>query len=332
MQWTDLIAPDVPAAIARRLAGDVYTAGNITVVRRIDRQSAAEQTVIVPVFNQAGFIGRVLSGIVDNLSQATDLVVVVDGATDGSEAAALHFLDTAPLGRLSAATLLRADRPIFETRCDNIGFALSRGAYVFDVQADIEIRTEAFDRILTAPMRQRSEIFSVSGRSGGWFGGLVPHRERLRRFPLATVWWKLRKQTIVGCEEGDRPPIAGSFYTAETVVRGPWALRRSDLIRLGFLDQEHFFLGSDDHDLHARGWSLGLTCAYTPVQFAQGQGSTRQPRSGTNAEIYQQLSARSTENSALNRFLRSYRPRVPCRKVKPVQPAGHRDGGAARSL
>ena len=315
MQWTDLIEPDIGAAIVERLAADPYIFDNIAVVRRVEHRRDAEQTVLVPVFNQASFISRVLAGIVDNLSAASDLVVVLDGCTDDSEAAVLGFLDSALLGSLATITVLRATRPIFETRCDNIGFALSRGAHVFDVQADIEIRTPAFDRLLIAPMRQRPNIFSVSGRSGKWFGSFVPYKERMRRFPLTTALWKLTGRSSIGSEADGAAADGGCFYTAETVVRGPWAVRRSDLIRLGLLDERHFFLGFDDHDLHARATELGLTCAYVPMLSHQGEGSTRQPRSGVNAEIYAELSARSTEDSGLSRYLRQYRPRIACRRV-----------------
>ena len=114
---------------------------------------------MVPVFNQENFIRKCLAGIGDNITAPSDLVVIVDCCTDRSEAAVLSFVEEAR-GRFRRVTVLRTTYPIFETRADNLGFLLSRGDHVIEVQSDIEVLTGGFDALLKAPMQEALEIFS----------------------------------------------------------------------------------------------------------------------------------------------------------------------------
>ena len=66
---------------------------------------------------------------------------------------------------------------------------------------------------------------------------------------------------------------------------------RSVIDRLGYLDQNQFFLGNDDHDFNFRGSLVGLRCGYLDIQVKSnpGDGSTRQSRTGLNLEVYEWL-------------------------------------------
>ena len=178
---------------------------------------------------------------------------------------------------------------------------------MIDVQSDIEILTKGFDALLKAPMEERREIFSTSGRGGTWFGRLLPRRERKRRFPLRTRLWEWMGWDRVGylgtsiVEAQDHAGSAGAYALAETVMRGPWCLRRRDLIDLGLLDEANFFLGYDDQDLNARGYVKGLRCAYVPMRF-DSPIETRVD--ATDAERAQSRSLRTTSAAAHQRIPR----------------------------
>ncbi len=105
-------------------------------MRVYDSGLPAEQTFVVPVFNQESFIGGCLAGIAGHMAESSDIVIVLDCCDDGTEPAVLAYLDQAH-ERFRRVTVLRTTYPLFETRCDNLGFLLSRGRYVIEVQSDI---------------------------------------------------------------------------------------------------------------------------------------------------------------------------------------------------
>jgi glycosyltransferase involved in cell wall biosynthesis len=325
----DLIANDIEPKIVQRILQDEFVRDHIEVVRVMQLRETVRQTVIIPVFNQEPFILRCLQGVSRNLKHASDLVVILDSCTDQSEQIVLSFLLQADLSAFGRITVLRTTYPIFETRCDNLGICLSRGDYVIEIQSDIEVQSFGFDDLLEAPMRQLPQVFSTSGRGGHWFGLLLPRRERLRRFPVTTLLWEHRGVDQVGYTgmaiEQAPNHVAfqhHSFAICETIMRGPWCLRKTDLVALNLLDEVNLFLGNDDHDLHARATLIGLKCAYVPMRFNSPlkYGSTRQPRVGRNLEAYQRLSRRP-DNSYLSKFLHTYSPRQKCAFVSDDRPA-----------
>lgn len=322
LDFSRLIADDIAPQTASRVIEDELVRGHVEVLLHLPSDEMPAQTFVVPVYNQEVFVERTLAGIAANATRPSDLVVVLDCCTDGSESAVLSRLGRARSAFLRV-TVLKTIYPLFETRCDNLGFLISRGDYVIEVQSDIEVMTPGFDALLSAPMQQAPEIFSTSGRGGTWFGQLLHRRERKKRFPIRTRLWEWRGWDRVGytgtsiAEAKNHSGPVGRYATAETVMRGPWCLRRRDLIALGLLDEQNFFLGNDDHDLHARGYARGLRCAYVPMRIDSplAVGSTRQKRSGVNLESYERL-ARRPSGGYLQTFLKSYRPMRPCRYVR----------------
>ena len=318
-----LIAPDIDTNLVRRVLADEFIHGHVEVAFHADNGYPAEQTFVVPVFNQEDFIRRCLDGIGENQSAPSDLVIIVDCCSDQTESAVLAFARQSA-SRFQRITVLRTTYPLFETRCDNLGFLLSRGEYVVEVQSDIEILSGHFDQLLKVPMIEDPHIFSTSGRAGHWFGRLLPKEERRRRFPIRNLMWRslgfdrVGYSTNASLETHSRPVRApGRYARAETVVRGPLCFRRRDLLALGLLDEGNFFLGYDEYDLHARGRARGLGCAYVPMQLniPLAIGSTRQVRSGLNREAYERLRQRRSEGY-LAGFMRQYRPATPCRWVR----------------
>jgi glycosyltransferase involved in cell wall biosynthesis len=318
-----LVSPDIDRNLVRRVLSDEFVRGHVELVRHQDNGGAARQTLVVPVFNQESFIGLCLEALAANVSMPSDLVIVLDCCTDASEEGVLSVLRRWD-ARFQRLTVLRTTYPLFETRCDNLGFLLSRGDYVVEVQSDIQILAEGFDALLVGPMLADPAIFSVSGRAGHWFGRLLPKGERRRRFPVRNLIWSRLGFDRVGyltnaslADAAHESRDGSRFAQAETVVRGPLCMRRRSLLTLGLLDERNFFLGYDEYDLQARGFALGLRCAYVPMRLNSplALGSTRQERSGLNLEAYERFTRRPN-NGYLTRFLESYRPTIPCRYVR----------------
>jgi hypothetical protein len=58
-----------------------------------------------------------------------------------------------------------------------------------------------------------------------------------------------------------------TFFEWETVNRGPLLFDSQKLRDMGYLDEQNFVLGNDDHDLMARAWTeKQWRCGYMPVE------------------------------------------------------------------
>ena len=54
--------------------------------------------------------------------------------------------------------------PLFETKCDNIGFKLSKAKFVLEIQADMQMVIKGYNRILSKPFNKIQNLIAVSGR------------------------------------------------------------------------------------------------------------------------------------------------------------------------
>ena len=64
--------------------------------------------------------------------------------------------------KIVASTILHNKLPIFETACDNQGFKLAMAEFIIEVQADIHIEEQDFDRKMIFAMTKLN-LSSVSG-------------------------------------------------------------------------------------------------------------------------------------------------------------------------
>jgi len=213
----------------------------------------------MPIHNQSSILPHILNSLVRNTSGTFELIAIIDGCTDDSESIVRTFPFNCPV------TIIVNPSGLFETSCDNQGFKAARGEFIIEIQADMEMTTAGYNELLCRPLEVFPDLIAVSGRcchtlrgpeSGvGKLGRLVekPHI----RYPSNTI------------------------YLSHTVNRGPLALRRSMVEELGWLDEEHYVLGDDEHDLFARAWAQkGWRTAFFPVEFNAplAWGSTRKHR------------------------------------------------------
>ena len=59
--------------------------------------------------------------------------------------------------------------PLFETKCDNIGFKLSKAKFVLEIQADMQMVIKGYDQILSKPFNKIKNLIAVSGRCAHFF-------------------------------------------------------------------------------------------------------------------------------------------------------------------
>jgi glycosyltransferase involved in cell wall biosynthesis len=265
-------------------------------------------TVVTPTFNCADTLRAYVEATARMVSLPFDWILVDDGSEDGTPEVAGTALRALACPLLARATIVRNRAPIFETACDNIGFRLAETDVIIEIQSDIQVMEPAFDALIIAALDLRPQPAAVSGRCGHSFLAL--------RGPLARALFGFGRNDRVGLygTRIDTPDVVESLrgrrYRCETVPRGPWAVRKTDLERFGSLDERFFFLGNDDHDFHRRVFAAdGRRPVYVPMRLYAPlrAGATRRPRAGINREIFQMLKQEKRGSPAFHEFLSAHR-------------------------
>ena len=142
------------------------------------------------------------------------------------------------------------------------------------IQADMIVHEAAFNIRLTLPMDVFLDIMAVSARcthaadagmSVGRCGADVASRMDTGKLEQG--------RTVV--------------HIRDTVNRGPLAIRADMLIDMGFLDEQNFYLGQDDHNLCFTAYLMHTwKCAYYPIDFHAPleDGSTRSKDASSETE------------------------------------------------
>ena len=223
-------------------------------------------SIVTPIYNQENIIVKNLKSIIEKTEGFFEILLILDFCFDKTEERLLNYLDSLHTIRenlIQLRVFKNSEKPLFETKCDNIGFRASIGAYCLEIQADMEMVEQGYNLELEKPFKMFENIIAVSGRcshnlfDGRGFGKLGEAVEQT----LET----LEIQRSV-------------FYSFETCNRGPLLLHRGKLEELGFLNEIDFFLDNSDHDLMARAFlEKEYMCGYVPIEFRSPiqDGSTR---------------------------------------------------------
>jgi glycosyltransferase involved in cell wall biosynthesis len=247
----------------------------------------------MPIHNQRNIIQTVLSSVVLTTLGTYEMILILDGCTDDTKTQVLEWVDNICLPtRCVAIVILENLKGIFETSCDNQGFVLSRGKYIVEIQADMKILTLGYNILLASPMEVYDDIIGVSGRCCHTLNTKTSGIERGK----------------LGDKTKDPHPSTFStnvVYMSHTVNRGPLVLRNSMVKELGYLDEEHYVLGDDEHDLFTRAWNeKRWRTGFVPIEVYSPSewGSTRKPMP---SDVRQYLTSR--ELKMKNGFMGKHR-------------------------
>ena len=251
-------------------------------------------SIVMPVHNQESIIARNIASIFCCTTEKLyELILILDSCSDATKQAILEFLTTAVIPPLlTSIVIIQSQTPLFETSCDNIGFLCSRGKYILEIQADMEMTEMGYNMKLLAPFKMFKHLVGVSGRCchGLTYGNGVGKLGGLVEKPLDV---KIDRNT---------------FYISETCNRGPLMLDHKKVRELGYLDEKHYFLDNSDHDFFARAYAQKKwICGYMPIEFHAPltNGTTRKPRDALNEQFYNYKKSTCTGRGFLHSYLQS---------------------------
>lgn len=234
-------------------------------------------SVVTPVYNQESIIVENLQSIINHTSGNFEIIMILDFCFDKTEQNIMNYLSNYAnkVDNFIQITIFKnEEKPLFETKCDNIGFKYSSGKYCLEIQADMKMIESGYNLQLTKPFNAFNNVIAVSGRCAhnlfteGGIGKLGCYIEK----PISKL--DVRKD---------------KFYVYDTCNRGPLLIDKTKLEKLNFLNEDEYFLDDSDHDLMARAYiEYGYICGYVAIDFHAPLclGSTRNNNNYNNCKEY----------------------------------------------
>ena len=213
-------------------------------------------SIVTPIYNQETIIVKNIKSIIEKTEGFFELILILDFCFDKTEENLLNYLDSLHNLRenlIQIRVFKNSEKPLFETKCDNIGFRASIGTYCLEIQADMEMVEQGYNLELEKPFKMFENIIAVSGRCAhNLFDG--PEIGKMGDYIEQTLETLEIQRSV--------------FYSLETCNRGPLLLHRAKLEELGFLNEIDFFLDNSEHDLMARAFlQKQYRCGYVPIEF-----------------------------------------------------------------
>jgi hypothetical protein len=266
-------------------------------------------SIIIPVYNQENIFVNNLISIIEKTHDNFEIIIILDFCFDNTEKNLMNFIETYvnKLDNFIQITIFKNnDKPLFETKCDNIGFKNSIGKYCLEIQADMKMTENGYNLELTKPFKLLNNVIAVSGRCTH---NLFVHDG------IGKLGHSIEKTV-------EELKIArNKFYVYETCNRGPLLLDRNKLKELNYLDEENYFLDNSDHDLMARAYlEKKYICGYVPINFYSpiSEGSTRNNKNYNNCKEYLInkkekiiLQYKTNSNPGLNKYISIWNKRSP---------------------
>jgi glycosyltransferase involved in cell wall biosynthesis len=213
-------------------------------------------SIIIPVYNQEEYIVENLKSIISNTLGTFEIIIILDFCFDNTEKNIFVFLENyhSPPDNFAVIQIFKnEDKPLFETKCDNIGFKNSKGKYCLEIQADMKMTCLGYNIELTKPFILLDNVIAVSGRCA---------HNLYNSNSIGKTGYNIEKTV-------DQLNIQkNKFYVFDTCNRGPLLLEKSKLSEMNYLDEDNYFLDDSDHDLMARSYiEKGYICGYVPIDF-----------------------------------------------------------------
>jgi glycosyltransferase involved in cell wall biosynthesis len=264
--------------------------GETELTLHIEYNSQAPKfSLIIPIHNQEAFVTRQLESILANTIGQYEIITILDNCTDTSKERLLVGIETVQIpSNLSSITVFENQAGMFETSADNLGFTKARGEILIEIQADMEILTNGYNLSLAYPLIIYSDLIAISGRCC----------HRINKNSLGFNVGKIGRKVESPHEILQHYENYNAIFLSHTVNRGPLALAKEKIAELGYLDEFHYCLGEDDHDLFLRAWKAkNWRTGFIPIEFHSPleRGSTRKVRTPESEHALQQRKKRQAD-------------------------------------
>lgn len=217
-----------------------------------------KSTIILTVHNKAELLRNYVLPALAKFTNwvHTDLIVVLDGCTDESEAEVLSWVKKQGFYRFK----LIHTPDVFETKANNAGLREATGDYVIILQDDMVVNEKDWNVRLLEPFDKWDDVFAVTANCAhNW--ELNPNSQGIKD------GWSDLLNHIDHANKTNTP--RNVFAIRDSVNRGPLAINRRELEFLNFFDEAFAPLDSDDHDLmyRMRKKEYGLVCGFYAVEW-----------------------------------------------------------------
>lgn len=123
-------------------------------------------SVVIPVFNQESILNENLNSIYCSMSLPFELIIINDASYDKSLNVIMTWVGKIKKDQklLSRIRVYNNKKELFETNCDFFGFAVCEGKFILEIQSDIKITEQSFDRKMLSALVSFDDLFLISGR------------------------------------------------------------------------------------------------------------------------------------------------------------------------
>lgn len=218
-------------------------------------------SIIVCVHNKEFMIREVLNRIKQHTDGAYELVIVLDGCTDGSEA----IVNDWHASNKHITTKILMAPNVFETKANNIAAKASSGNHIIIVQDDVLISSPAWNLRLLSPFKKWDDVFAVTGRTAHNWRTHEGSESIYNSPPRSDQWCDVLRAT----DQADRTNTPRDvFAIRDTVNRSPLAINRRDLETMGYFDETFAPLDCCEHNLmYTMHKQLGKVCGGVWIDY-----------------------------------------------------------------
>jgi GT2 family glycosyltransferase len=204
-------------------------------------------SVIVPTYGQTGYTLRCLASLIQHWPDVPIEIIVVDDAWTGPDAAVLAMV--------TGIRLIRNDTNLGYLRSCNKAAAAARGAYLYLLNNDTQVRDDWLDPMLSLLVR-RADVGAVGAK-------LLYPDGRLQE--AGAIIWRDASGWNFGRLDDPSKPIYNYVREVDYCSAAALLVRRSEFLAIGGFDERYAPAYFEDADLSFRLRRLGLKTLYQPA-------------------------------------------------------------------
>jgi glycosyltransferase involved in cell wall biosynthesis len=217
-------------------------------------------SINLTIHNKDFLIDRVLNSIKQFTRSDYEIIIVLDGCNDNSEAIVNDFFQK----NHNILHKILYTPNIFETKSNNLAAKNSCGEYIIIIQDDMIVNEEGWDKRLLKPF-VFDDIFAVTARTAhNW----VVNDKSIHindNFDRDDCW----SDVIDHVEHANIHNLGRcTFGIRNCVNRGPLAIKKNIFDLMNGFDEEFYPQDSDDHDFCYRTYKkTGMMCGCYPINY-----------------------------------------------------------------